>query len=257
MENFLIDVHCHLARRELQDRVDELVKEALENNVRIMIVSVQSELELKIGLELHERYPLSIFLTIGQDLTDFTVDMLNKIAKQLDRLVQSGVVVGIGEIGLDYGKVRDPILRNIARSILERWLEVAEKYDLPVIVHSRRAHRDVIEVLKTFNIRKVVLHAFAAGVESAKKAVEEGYYFSIPPSIVHSKQKQKLVTVVPLDRLLLESDCPELGPEFGQESRPAHVKLVVKKISEILKIPEEEIIAQTTRNAVTLFRLRV
>ncbi len=255
MELFLVDAHCHLARRELQSRVDELIKEALENNVKIMIVSVQNEVELRYGLELHKRYPLSVFLTVGQDLTDFTIDMLSKIGKHLDRLIKEKTVVGIGEIGLDYGKVKDPVLRNIAKSIFEKWLELAKKLDIPVVIHSRKAHREVIEILKSFGLKKIILHAFAGGIESARKAIEEGFYFSIPPSLLHSKQKQKLVRELPLDRVLLESDCPELGPEFGKESRPVHVRLVAKKISEIIGVPEDEVIAQTTRNALTLFKL--
>ncbi len=256
MEKFLVDAHCHLARKELQCRVDAIIREALENNVKIMIVSVQNEVELHNGLRLHEKYPLSIFLTLGQDLTDFTTDMVSRAEKLLCRLVSEGIVVGIGEIGLDYGRVRDPILRGIAKSIFERWLEVAKKLDLPVIVHSRRAHREVIELLRSHGLKRVVLHAFYGGTEAAKRAVDEGFFFSIPPSIVHSKQKQKLVKVVPLDQVLLESDSPELGPEYGAESRPVHVKLVAKKISEIVGTSEDDVIIQTTENALKVFKLR-
>ena len=252
---FYIDVHCHLARQELQDQVDKLICEALENNVKIMIVSVQSELEFRNAMKLKEKYPLTIFLTLGQELTDFTIDTFTKLTKNIEKLIREKIVVGIGEIGLDYSKVKDPILRNIAKAILEKWLSLASKLDIPVIVHTHRAHRDSIEILKSFSLKKVVLHAFSGGTETAKKAAEEGWYFSIPPSIMHSKQKQKLVQALELDNLLLESDCPELGPSYGEPSKPVHVRLVAEKIAELKKVPVDEVVRQCTVNALRLFRL--
>ncbi len=252
---FYVDVHCHLARQELQDQVDKLVCEALENNVKIMIVSVQSELELRNATRLKERYPLAIFLTLGQELTDFTIDTFTRLTRSIEKLVREKVVVGIGEIGLDYSKVKDPILRNIAKAILEKWLSLASRLDLPVIVHTHRAHRDSIEILKSFSLKKVVLHAFSGGTETAKKAVEEGWLFSIPPSIMHSKQKQKLVQALELENILLESDCPELGPRYGEPSRPVHVRLVAEKIAELKKVPVEDVVRQCTMNALKIFNL--
>ncbi len=252
---FYVDVHCHLARQELQENVDQLILEALENNVRVLIVSVQSEVEFRNAIKLKEKYPLTIYLTLGQELTDFTIDTFNKLTKSIDKLIKEKVVVGIGEIGLDYSKVKDPILRSIAKAILEKWLELAKRLDLPVVVHTHRAHRDSIEILKSYNIKKVVLHAFSGGIEIAKRAAEEGWFFSIPPSILHSKQKQKLVQALDLENLLLESDCPELGPSYGEKSKPIHVRLVAEKIAELKKVHVEEVVEKCMENALKIFSL--
>ncbi len=253
----LVDVHAHLARPTLQNVVDDIIREAVQNNVKIIVVSVQNDVELKIGLELKSRYSTIIYLSIGQEITDFTLETYIKLTQNIEKLVRDRVVVAIGEVGLDYSKVKDRMLKNICRTIFEKWLELCKKYELPVIVHSHRAYRDVIEILQSFNISKVILHAYSGGIEIAKKAVDLGYYFSIPPSILHSKQKQKLVSNIPLENMLLESDTPELGPEFGSESRPVHVKLVVKKISEIKNVSEDEVSLITTRNFEKLFNIKV
>ncbi len=254
---YLVDVHAHLARPTLKNVVDVLIKEALENNVKIIVVSIQNEIELNIGIELKEKYRDTIYLSLGQELTDFTVDTIMKLTKDILRYIRNKYVIAIGEIGLDYSKVRDTMLKNICRIIFEKWLEIAKKLDLPVIVHSHRAYRDVIDILYSLNIKKVVLHAYSGGIETAKRAVDLGYYFSIPPSIVHSKQKQKLVQNIPIENILLESDTPELGPKFGTESRPVHVRLVAEKISEIKSIPIEDVIYVTSRNFEKLFQVRV
>ncbi|NPA69958.1 MAG: TatD family hydrolase [Crenarchaeota archaeon] len=253
----LVDVHAHLARQDVFQRASELIKEALENNVRIIIVSVQNEIELKNGLQLRKQYSTITYLSIGQELSDFTIHTYNMFSKIIHKLIEEKHVVAIGEVGLDYSKIRDNMLKNIARAIFEKWVELAKKLNIPIIVHSHRAYNDVLTILENYDVKKVILHAYSGGTETAKKAIDRGYYFSIPPSIMHSKQKQKLVNILPLENMLLESDTPELGPVFGQESRPSHVKIVAEKIAEIKQIDFEEVAYVTTRNFERLFNMRV
>ncbi len=253
----LVDVHAHLARPEVYKRVPELIKEALENNVRIIVVSIQNEVELKNGLQLRKEYSTITYLSIGQELSDFTIHTYNMFSKIIHKLIEEKHVIAIGEVGLDYSKIKDNMLRNIARAIFEKWVELAEKLNIPIIIHSHRAYNDVLTILEKYNVKKVILHAYSGGTETAKKAVDRGYFFSIPPSIMHSKQKQKLVSAIPLDNILLESDTPELGPVFGQESKPSHVKIVAEKIAEIKQIKFEEVAYVTTRNFERLFNMRI
>ncbi|NPA24153.1 MAG: TatD family hydrolase [Crenarchaeota archaeon] len=257
MRTPLVDVHAHLARPEVFNRARELIRDAVENNVRIIVVSVQNENELKNGLILRREHSSIIYLSLGQELSDFTIHTYEKFSKIIPKLVSSRDVVAIGEIGLDYSKVRDNILRNIARAIFEKWVELAEKLNLPVIVHSHKAYSDVLSILEKYSIKKAILHAYSGGIELARKAVDMGFYFSIPPSVMHSKQKQRLVQTVPLEHMLLESDTPELGPVFGQESKPSHVRIVAEKIAEIKGIDAEDVAYVTTRNFEILFNLRV
>ncbi|NPB00227.1 MAG: TatD family hydrolase [Crenarchaeota archaeon] len=253
----LVDVHAHLARQEVFSKASELIKDALENNVKVIVVSIQNDIELRNGLELRKIYSTITYLSIGQELSDFTIHTYNMFSKIIPRLVEERHVIAIGEVGLDYSKIRDNILRDIARAIFEKWVELSKKLDIPIIVHSHRAYNDVLTILEKYDVKKVVLHAYSGGTETAKRAVDRGYYFSIPPSIMHSKQKQKLVSVVPLENMLLESDTPELGPVFGQESKPSHVKIVAEKIAEIKKKSLEEVAYVTTRNFERLFNMKI
>ncbi len=257
MKTPLVDVHAHLARQEIFHRSDELVKEALENNVKIIVVSIQNENELRNGLELRKKYNTIIYLSLGQELSDFTIHTYETFSKIVVKMVESRDVIAIGEVGLDYSKVRDPMLRNIARAIFQKWVELSKRLNIPIIVHSHRAYNDVLSILESFDVKKVILHAYSGGTETAKRAIDKGYFFSIPPSIVHSKQKQKLVNNIPVEYMLLESDTPELGPVFGQESRPSHVRIVAEKIAEIKNIDVEDVAYITSRNFEKLFNVRV
>ena len=122
-------------------------------------------------------------------------------------------------------------------------------------IHSRSAGKNVLEILISENAGRVQMHALDAKVSTALMGVEAGYYFSIPSSIVYSKQKQKLVKRLPIENLLLETDSPVLAPEKGMRNEPINVTLVVKMISEIKDIPEDKIRRITTENFQQLYDL--
>ncbi|WP_243678694.1 TatD family hydrolase [Vulcanisaeta distributa] len=166
------------------------------------------------------------------------------------------LIVGIGEVGLDYSVVRDRMLREISRHIFTKWVLLAKDLDLPLIIHSRDAENDVIKLLSKYGPVKCVMHAFNGSREQVMKLLELGCYFSIPPTITRSRQKRELAMMLPpLNRVLLESDTPELGPNPGEESRPVHVKVVLMELSRILNIDPVELGNITVENALSVFRL--
>ena len=166
-------------------------------------------------------------------------------------------LVAIGEVGLDHWKVQDSEERELQREIFARFISLSLELDLPLNVHSRSAGEPTIRLLLELGAKRVLLHAFDGRDATALPAVEAGYYFSIPPSIVRSPQKQKLVRRLPLQCLLLETDSPVLGPIPGERNEPANLIVALKAVAEIKGIAEEEARRAVLENAERLFRLNV
>jgi len=159
-------------------------------------------------------------------------------------------LVAIGEVGLDHWKVREPAELALQREIFTRQVRLAIELDLPLNVHSRSAGRDAVELLLHEGARRVQLHAFDGRPASALPGVEAGFLFSVPPSVVRSAQKQKLVRRLPLSALLLETDSPVLGAVPGERNEPAHVRVVLRAVAE-LKGQREEAVAEAVGENVT------
>jgi len=166
-------------------------------------------------------------------------------------------LVAIGEVGLDYWCAQSPERREAQRACLWRMAELAGALDLPLNVHSRSAGRYTLDLLADCGARRVLMHAFDGKAGHALRAFEaHGWIFSIPPSVVRSSQKQKLVRTLPLEALALETDSPVLGPDREARNEPANVVHSLERIAEIKRRAVEEVRAVTTANARRLFRLR-
>ena len=163
---------------------------------------------------------------------------------------QPGRFVAIGEVGLDYWKVQGEADREVQRTIFCRFIELALEVDLPLNIHSRSAGRATIELLVERGARRVQLHAFDGRAAKALAGIEAGYFFSVPPSIVRSRQKQKLVRRLPLENLLIETDSPVLGPQPTDRNEPANARISLEQIAELKGVEVEAaaaVIAANTR----------
>jgi len=164
-------------------------------------------------------------------------------------------LAAVGEVGLDYWCAKDHERRRAQGVLLEEVAALAGEIDLPLNVHSRSAGHYTIDLLLRAGARRVLMHAFDGKVSHAVRAAERGYHFSIPPSVVRSEQKQKLVRKLPLESLLLESDSPVLGPVKDARNEPANVVRARDFIAETHGVPRERVDEITTENALRLFPL--
>uniref|UniRef100_A0A383WPV6 TatD related DNase n=1 Tax=Tetradesmus obliquus TaxID=3088 RepID=A0A383WPV6_TETOB len=170
-------------------------------------------------------------------------------------------LVAVGEVGLDFsphvvGKVHseeEQRLRDVQREVFKQQIQLANELGLPVNVHSRSAGHYAIDTLIECNAGGALLHAFDGKLGHALRGAAAGFYFSVPPSIVRSPQKQKLVKGLPLDRLVLETDAPALGPDKGSVNVPANITVSCAEVAKIKGVSAEEVAAVTTNNALTLF----
>ena len=241
----LIDCHAHLGDPVFDADRTDVLQRAREAGVA-GVVTVGETLEdaernLQLAEEHREILPAAglypTYLDLGQ-------------AERMETLIRESRerLVAIGEVGLDHWKVREPAERDLQREIFTRFVRLSLELDLPLNIHSRSAGRHVVALLLEEGARRVQLHAFDGKPASALPAVEAGYYFSIPPSVVRSRQKQKLVRRLPLSCLLLETDSPVLSAVPGERNEPAQVRVCLRAIAELKQVPEEQVAEAVTEN---------
>ena len=246
----LVDAHAHLYAAAFADDLDDVLARAAVRGVQAVLCVSETLAEAQRVIELADLHPLikpcaGLYPTILD--RDAATDMLDFIRRHRDRLA------AIGEVGLDYWKVQEAADRELQRDILAQHVALSCELDLPLNVHSRSAGRHAIAWLQEHGARRVLLHAFDGKAATARAGLDAGYYFSIPPSIVRSPQKQKLVRHLPLERLLLESDSPVLGPDRDARNEPCNVWLSCQEIAAIKAISVQEVAESTTANARHLF----
>jgi Mg-dependent DNase len=247
----VIDTHAHLSRLDVYYHAHELIDEARKGGL-LGIINVTMRLdEVSRAFELVSRHRGFVFTALGYDYGGFDIREVGEIMRIVRERVNS--IVGIGEVGLDYVKVRDKLLREISRHIFTKWVELARDLDLPLIIHSRDSEYDIIDLLSKYGPVKCIMHAFSGNKSQIARLLELGCYFSIPPTITRSQQKRDLALMVPLDRLLLESDTPELGPSINEQSKPIHVKLVLSELSKILNVNINELSSVIIENTMRAF----
>jgi TatD DNase family protein len=154
-------------------------------------------------------------------------------------------IFAIGEIGLDKTEKAD---FELQKQIFIKQLELAKKLKLPAIIHTRKAEKEVIEILENYKDQKIILHCFSGNFNLIKRAIELGFYFSIPTNIVRSEHFQKLAIEIPRERILTETDTPYLSPYKETKNQPAYIKETIKKLSELWKLSEKEVEKQIEIN---------
>jgi len=252
----VIDSHVHLDARQFTGEVDEIIRRAREAGVEKMI-QIGCDLESsEFAIEL-SRMNESIFPAIGfhpSDLQNF-----DQNEEQWVRLVAEPAVVAIGEIGLDYHWDHFP--HEEQKRIFLRQIDVAKQFHKPIIVHDREAHGDMMEILKkeAKYLQGGVMHCFSGSWEMAKLCLQWGFYISFagPLTFPKSNKLKEIASLVPLDRVLIETDCPYLAPQAyrGKRNEPAYVVEQAKAIAEIRQISVEEAANLTRINTETLFGL--
>jgi TatD DNase family protein len=256
----LIDVHCHLDFKGLRERMDEVVANAQKVGVKVIITSGINPETNRLALEYASKYdivkasfglyPIDALEREDESFKAFDVD------SELKFLVQNkDKFICIGEVGLDLHSGKDI---EKQKEVFGKVLELAKKLDKTVIIHSRKAESEALDMLEKSGIKKVVMHCFTAKKSLVKRAYDDGYYFSIPPVAVRLQQFQEMIKMVDINHLLTETDSPFLSPFKNEDgsfnvNEPANVTETVKKIAEIKGMDEEEVKKNIWMNYQKLF----
>lgn len=248
-----IDTHCHISKEDF-DNIEEVISK-LENNCAI--ISGADESSNHEVIELIEKYP-NLYATIGihpSEVDDLSSDAIAFIERNLD----NPKVVGIGEIGLDYHYSKDNA--KLQKDIFIKQLDLARKYNVPVVIHSRDAAQDTYEIIKNYKDLKITYHCYSYSLEYARELIKDGIKLGIGGVLTfkNSKTLKEIVKELDLSNFLIETDSPYLAPEpfRGTKNIPSNVYYVALKIAEIKDMQLEEVLKITTENAIKQYNLNL
>ena len=250
------DSHSHYNDEKYDEDREKLLKNIYEEGITNTVCIGYNLKESKNALEIANKYSY-IFASCGispNDIEDYTIENLNKI-KEIGKHEK---IVAIGEIGLDYYWNKDN--KEKQKELFIKQIEIANELKKPIIIHTREAVMDTIEILKKYPVKeKGIFHCCPLNPELIKEAIKLGYYVSFSGNITFKNAKpEKSVLEVPNDKLLIETDCPYLTPEpfRGRRNDSTKVKFVAEKLAEIKNMTIEEIAELTYRNAYNAYKIK-
>ena len=252
----MIDSHSHLFEEEFKDDLEECLQRCKENNVnKIILVGFSKETNLK-AQEYSKKYNI-FYPTAGVHPDEADDNYLEKF-NDLVKFVDEHKVYAIGECGIDYHYTKENM--EIQKKLLHLQCKLAIERDLPIIIHMRDATKDTYDILKEYQGKlRGVMHCYSGSLEMAYEFMKLGFYISLggPVTFKNAKEPKDVAMNIPLDRLLIETDCPFLSPEpfRGKRNESANVFYVCKKIAELRGITFEEVERQTEENTKNLFRI--
>lgn len=250
-----VDSHAHIQISQFNKDRHAVLKRAQDAGISKILV-IGFNLETSLGaVELAEKHD-NLYATVGMhphDAKDLTSDVLNTFRDLLD----NPKVIALGEIGLDYYRNLSP--RAVQKDAFEKQLDLAEEMQKPIIIHNREAYMDILPILEARGGKiQGVLHCFTGDLALMYRSLEIGFHIGIGGIVTYPKAKdvQAAATEVPLERLLIETDCPWLTPQFrrGKRNEPAYVRAVAEKIAELRGTSIETIGEITTNNFNSLFK---
>ncbi|MEM3566575.1 MAG: TatD family hydrolase [Candidatus Bathyarchaeia archaeon] len=255
-----VDAHIHLSDEEYIEKIEEIILDAKNSNV-VAIVSNSMNLETSIkSLELAERYNGIVHAALGihpWNVNTLTEEELQQTTEFIMKNRRNKALKAIGEVGLDYKYER---IWEKQLKVFDVMLHLAEKLNLPVIVHSRGTTTQIVDMLPSYNLKRVLLHWFSNPISVLPKAIERGYYISEGPPTAYSNGIREVVKKVPLTNLLTETDGPVRyfkSPFKGKMTTPAFIPIVVGAIAEIKRISIEETANQIARNFEEFFGVKI
>ncbi|XP_044279185.1 putative deoxyribonuclease TATDN3 isoform X1 [Varanus komodoensis] len=257
-----VDCHCHLAAPEFHADIESVLEDTKKAKVLALVVVAEYLADFEKIIQLSKRYPGFVFPCLGIHPVQTSPAGLESSVtlKDVDEALPlielyKDQLLAIGEVGLDFTPriASTDEQKERQRQVLIKQIQLAKQLDLPLNVHSRSAGRPTINLLKEQGAERVLLHAFDGKPSVAMEGVKAGYFFSIPPSIIRSEQKQKLVKQLPLESLCLETDSPALGPEKQVRNEPKNIFIAAEYVAKLKGISVEEVLEVTTQNAQKIF----
>ncbi len=253
----IVDSHCHLEYEPMFSNLDQVVKRALENNVKYLLSICTNDESFNKILKIIDKYN-NIYGTYGihpHEAKSFKEIKSNQI---MEKISKNKKIIGIGETGLDFYYKNSEI--NIQKKVFVEHIKAAQETGLPVIVHTRSAEKETYEILKTEKKNKdfkILIHCFTGSKEFSNKLIDLGCYISASGIVTFKKSIELAETFksIPIERILVETDAPYLSPEplRGKSNEPSHLKHTVEFLSKIKNIDQNSFSDITTKNFFKVF----
>ena len=259
----LIDTHAHLNFPDYSSNVGAVIDRAIDNGVTKIICASSNIADSIKAVELARKYPKKIYASVGihPQQTDPQNPMnLSEQIEQLKRLVVNKEVVGLGECGLDYSPVgpqEKPRDKEDQIYLFKELIKLSIQNQLPLIVHSREAFADTVEILNNYPAAQGVIHCYTGGKKGIAKIQSLGLFFGVDGNITYDEGLQNVFKLIPLEQTLLETDSPYLTPDpfRGQINEPKNIKLIAEKLAQIKNLPFDKVAKITSLSCLKLFRL--
>ena len=249
------NTHTHLNSKELYSQRDIFIKHALDNNVDYIVVAGYDLPSSKYAVEIAQEYPF-IYATVGISPND-CLETTDADLNEIEALLQNPCVVALGEIGLDY--YWEDVPHDKQKDIFPKQIDIAKKHDKPIVIHARDAYEDTYRILKQAAHRGI-MHCYSGSVEMAKRYIEIGFEISLagPVTFKNARVPKEVATVIGIDHLMIETDCPYLAPHpfRGKLNEPANVVYIAQEIAKLKNMEIEDVARITTFNAKRMFGIK-
>lgn len=254
----IFDTHAHYDDEQFDEDREELLLSMKDGGVGTIVDVSASYESCKEVTKLAENYPF-MYAAVGVH-PDHVGSLNEENFAEMKQLFENPKVVAVGEIGLDYYWDYEP--RQIQKKWFVRQLELAKELDLPVIIHSREAAADTFEIMKEYDgKRRGVIHCYSYSVEMAREYVKMGYFIGVGGVVTfkNSKKLKETVKEIPIESIVLETDCPYLAPvpNRGKRNSSLNIRFVAQTIADLKGISYEEVVEQTEKNARRLYKMDV
>jgi TatD DNase family protein len=256
----LIDAHIHLSDAEYVGHLDEVIADAKNTGINALVTNSMDLKTCLNDIKLAEQYPGLVYAALGIHPWNVNVLKENELEETLELIStqnQKKTVVAIGEIGLDY---KYETIWEKQMMVFDKMLHLAEALNLPVIIHSRGTTEKIVEMLPSYNLKKILLHWFSHPMSALSQAVDHGYFITEGPPTTYSNGIREVVKQVPLTNLLTETDGPVTywkRPYNGQLTKPSFIRNVVESIAEVKNMPVIDVAEQIAHNFEVFFNIKL
>ena len=254
----IFDSHCHLNDENLYPRIDEVIEAAKKTGVKKFLVVGYDKASSLLAVDIANRYE-DCYAAVGFHPTEIE-GVTEEDYQEVVSLLSNKKVVAIGEIGLDYHWVKDPILRENQKAWFVKQIELANEHHLPISIHNRESTEDWVEILKenTPNYGGV-MHCYSGSVETMKTVIDLGLHIALGGTVTftNAKTPKEVAEEVPLDKLLIETDAPYLTPHphRGEKNEPKYICLVLEEIARLKDMSKKHLEDVIYKNTCRLFNV--
>lgn len=255
----LFDTHTHINGHPFIDNIQKTIDNAIIGGIKKMVCVGYDIASSETAIEVAKQYPSIVYAVIGIHPNECNGVGSEELAR-LDEMMDEECVVGVGEIGLDYHW--DTVSKNLQKAFFIKQIRMAKDKKLPVVIHSRDATADTYEILKKEDISSIggIMHSYSGDKEMGAKFVDLNMYLSMSGVVTfkNANRPKEVVQATPIERLLIETDCPYLTPDpyRGKTNYPQYTYYVAQKIAELKNMNLTEVVNTTYHNACTVFNIK-
>lgn len=256
----LTDAHIHLSDAEYMGHLEEVLADAKSAGMAALVTNSMDLKTCQNDVKLAEQYPNLVYPALGIHPWNVNVlkeNELEETLKFISEQNQKKRIAAIGEIGLDY---KYETIWEKQMMVFDKMLHLAESLGLPVIIHSRGTTDKIVEMLPSYNLKRVLLHWFSHPMSALSKAMDQGYFITEGPPVVYSIGIREVVKQTPITNLLTETDGPVTywkHPFNGQLTKPSYIRTVVESIAQIKNMPVETVAEQIAHNFEVFFNIKL